>query len=583
MKKILLIKVPTFEYPDDVETTNASEQATFSWVLSLAMACIVGFMKRYFTGEYSLKQFDMNGVAAGKAGSLNEVGRMAIDEAAKVISETDFDVFAVSVQFLFSQQYADDIIELAKRKNPACKVIVGGGFATIFPDKSINKQNVDYSVIGEGEHTFVHILNKIWGIDDPEFAEKWPFDGYAEKLDDGNVVIVPKGMFLNNLEDLPQPFWNPEEHRKLSKVNPRASIPVMASRGCPMGCSFCSTHLAWGKKVRFRPAAQVVNEVMTTYKQYGFKHFDFVDDNITFQNDWFVDFCEKMSHVQPEDLNITFSNFDMRFLNESVLQGLKKIRVQSVTIATEAGSKEMQRQISKKLNLDRVRQIVKDIHAEGLYVHNCFIVGFPNETLAQMRETVAFARELRTESIQIWPAFPYPGTRLYDEAKALGFVTYDEEDYGSLKYRKGGIKSSEWNVEDVKAIAYDANIELNFLATPFFDTESGREILKNKSMSVATNITDHAVANIVSGFLYGEFDLNEDKQNHFYNKALSILLEKDCLFKRYMHMDYPTLNHFRNWMEINKPGSYDLVFDFIETDADRAQLAQVITASQSGV
>jgi len=577
-----MVKVPTFEYPADVKSTSVAEQVTFSWILSLAMASISGFLKSYFTGAYSLEQFDMNGVAAGHTGTLDEIGLETLKAVEKKILETDFDILAVSVQFLFSQQYADDVIEMAKRKNPAAIVIVGGGYATIFPDSAIGKPYVDYSVIGEGEHTLVHILNNIYGIDDPEFAVKWPFDGYAEKLEDGSIVMVPKTQFLDNLENLPLPVWNPQDLDKLIDINPGAPIPVMASRGCPMGCSFCSTHLTWGKPVRFRPAGEVVSEIMATYKNYGFKNFHFVDDNVTFKGDWFTDFSERMSQVQPDDMKFTFSNFDMRFLDKGVLRGLKKIGVTTVSIATESGTKEVQRQISKKLNLDRVRKVVKEVHAENIGIHNCFIIGFPHETLEQMHETVAFARELRTESIQIWPAFPFPGTRLYDEAKSLGFITFDEEDYGSLKYRKGGIQSPDWNVETVKEIAYDAIIELNFLTTPHYDTKEGRARLKGKVDAVATNIKGHVVALLVSGYLEGAFYNNPESKETCFDQALSFLLEEDCIFRRYMHLDYPATNDFRSWVKSSRLEYFDTIFKINKTVADQPAIGQSITASQVG-
>jgi len=583
LTKILMVKVPTFEYPSDVEGASVAELVTFSWTLSLALASIAGFLERYYTGAYTLEQFEMNGVVVDHKGTIDEAGRIALKAVEKKINETDFDVLAVSVQFLFGQKFADDVIAMAKRKNPAATVIAGGGFATIFPEQTINNPLVDYAVIGEGEHTFVHILNRLYGIDDPEFYAKWPFDGYAEKLDDGEIKIVPKTQFLDNLGDLPQPLWKPEDLERLEKFQPGSPIPVMASRGCPMGCSFCSTHLTWGKPVRFRPADDVVREILVTYERYDFKNFHFVDDNITFKNEWFADFCERMSMAQPEDIKFTFSNFDMRFLDVSVLRGLKKIGVKNVTIATESGVQEVQRQISKKLNLDRDRSVVKDIHAEGLNIHNCFIIGFPNETLEQIHETVAFARELRTESIQIWPAFPFPGTRLYDEAKSLGFVALDEEDYGSLKYRKGGIVSTEWDVETVKRIAYDANIELNFLATPYYDTEEGRKILKGKVDGVAANIKGHAVAAIVSGYLEGEFYNNSDKRDACYDQALTLLREEDSIFRHYLHMQFPVTEDFRGWVVSNRPEWFAAVYEAGETDITRLMVGQSISASQIGV
>jgi radical SAM superfamily enzyme YgiQ (UPF0313 family) len=71
-------------------------------------------------------------------------------------------------------------------------------------------------------------------------------------------------------------------------------------------------------------------------------------------------------------------------LDEQVLLSLKKIRVKNITIATESGDPEIQKMIGKKLNLERVKKIVKMIKEHGFTMHNCVMIGFPRESLQQM-------------------------------------------------------------------------------------------------------------------------------------------------------------------------------------------------------
>ena len=560
--RILLIKVPTFSYPEKGAAMKFLEKNRVEFTPSYALATLAAFIDTYFTVDHDLDVYDMNLEALHFSGSVDALGLEALRKAEEKIKGADFDVFAVSVQFMFNQQYSVDIINWAKERNPDAKVIVGGGYATIFPDKSIALEDVDYNAIGEAEHTFIHMLNRVAGIDDPKFDGDWFFDGFAEKKADGVVEMVPKTGFLTNLENLPTPDWDYPGIADYIRDEPNAYLPFMGSRGCPMACNFCSTHLTWGAPVRYRPADKVVDEIAHWHETLGVERFHCIDDNVTFDKKWILAFVDEVvARRLDSKITFTFSNFDMRHINRDILRALKKLGLEEVTVATESGSQEMRQKINKKLKIDRITDTINMLHEEGYFIHNNFIVGFPGETLGQIYETVDLARTLRTDSIQIYPCFPFPGTKVYEDGKAMGVVDLDEDDYAALSRRRADkIHSDEWDGEMVKNIAYDANIEMNFLATPLHDTPAGREKMTKQMESLKETLPGHVVAYIVHGYLAAMFDGDDEMRDQDYGLAIDALLGDDRTFDRFMDWDFPQIADFRAWAETHRADIAETVF-----------------------
>ncbi len=77
--------------------------------------------------------------------------------------------------------------------------------------------------------------------------------------------------------------------------------------------------------------------------------------------------------------------------------------------------------------MERARQFTKDCHKLRLVIHGDFIMGLPGETRETINTTIAFAKELDVETIQVSVAHAYPGTELYDYAVKNGYIVGDNK------------------------------------------------------------------------------------------------------------------------------------------------------------
>ena len=554
MTKILLIKVPICYFPSpkalEILKENYATRSAFHFGPSLALALIDGSLKHYLTCDFELTVKDINTASISEKKYLMEEYFEHIENVFK----DNYDIVLVSCQYMFNQSWVNYTVDLAHKLNPNAKIIVGGGFATIFPEKAVSSPFVDYAVIGEGEVTTVHIINKILSITDIDFENIYPFDGYAEKLPNGKCKIVDKKTFITDLENHPTPDWSwlPIDRIAGDKADVTFyGLPVMCTRGCPHNCSYCSTKSYWGRRFTSDPVGKVINEILSIYKQYGINKFHIIDDNPALNNKWFLNLCKSIQEL-PEEINIMFSNFSIESINSEIIEALKNIRQEKITIAIETGSQEMQKTIKKHLNLENVIEKVKLIRKNGLKIHACWMIGFPNETLDQIKQTTRMAVDIQTDSIQVWPVFPFPGTELYREAKGQNLINLDENDFDTMRqHTPGKILSSEWDGKLLSQIAYDTQMEANFLNNPVYDTESGMRYMRDYLKGLIIRLPDQPIISICLGYLEHILDKNDESQSRYYHKALGSLNNESSFFKKYVNWDFPQLNDFKSWLREN--------------------------------
>jgi len=106
---------------------------------------------------------------------------------------------------------------------------------------------------------------------------------------------------------------------------------------------------------------------------------------------------------------------------------MKEAGCRLLIVGYESGDAQILKNIKKGATVERARQFTKDCHKLGLVIHGDFILGLPGETRETIANTIAFAKELDVETIQVSMAHAYPGTELYDYAMKNGFINAGTE------------------------------------------------------------------------------------------------------------------------------------------------------------
>lgn len=345
-------------------------------------------------------------------------------------------VIGVSSMFSVEWPITQRVISSIRAAFPDAMIALGGEHATAAPDYSLDScPAVDVVVLGEGEETIVDLLDAVGtGRDLSTVA------GIVYRGPDGYVNNGPRKR-IREIDDIPAPNWEmwPVEsymERELTHgVNLGRCMPLLASRGCPYQCTFCSSPQMWTTLWKARDPRDVLAEMKSYMERYGATNFDFYDLTAIVKKSWIVEFCTLLAE---EKLDITWqlpSGTRSEAIDDEVAQLLYRSGCRSMNYAPETGSAEELKRIKKRCDLDRMLESVKGAHKAGIAVKVNFIFGLPGETWKDVRATFRFFAKLAwigVEDVACFPYSPYPGSELFDELVEKGKLKVDEEYFISL-------------------------------------------------------------------------------------------------------------------------------------------------------
>jgi hopanoid biosynthesis associated radical SAM protein HpnJ len=263
-----------------------------------------------------------------------------------------------------------------------------------------------------------------------EFAQGKPLEEILgiSYLKNGSVVHTPDRPEIQDLDSLPHVTEIYRRDLDVTKYNvPFLLYPYVSlytTRGCPAQCTFCLwPQTLSGHPWRKRSTDDVARE-MAKAKEFwpDVREFFFDDDTFNIQKVRTIELCAKL-----KPLKLTWSCTSRVTTDYETLKAMKEAGCRLLIVGYESGDPQILKNIKKGATVERARQFTKDCHKLGLVVHGDFILGLPGETHDTIRNTVAFAKELDVETIQVSVAHAYPGTELYDYAVKNGFMVGDNK------------------------------------------------------------------------------------------------------------------------------------------------------------
>ena len=284
---------------------------------------------------------------------------------------------------------AYEIARAIKRQFPEKKVIFGGSHPSALPDEAL--QYGDNVVIGEAENVIVDLVEG--------------------RINDG--IIRGPQVDINDVPPLDLSIL--EGFRiKRGKIDMKFA-PIMASRGCPYDCKFCSVTRMFGRKYKVKDADIVMEEVMMRYSE-GFRKAFFYDDNFAAIPSKTKELLEKLIKA---NLDFSWSSqFRIEVARDrEMLELLKRAKCTTLFIGVESINPEALKELNKHENAEEVKSGIKTLLDYGFHVHSMFILGSDSDTEESMEETIRYSKESKTSTAQFSILFPIPGTRLYDELK----------------------------------------------------------------------------------------------------------------------------------------------------------------------
>jgi len=284
---------------------------------------------------------------------------------------------------------------------------------------------IDAVIIGEGEKTFVDLLNN--------YFQNRSLDNVSGIVfrKNGKIIKTPHRPFIRNLDELPRPAWHLFElekyDAKLEGEDETKSIGIMSSRGCPNACSFCVNSIFWKRIFRRHSPRRFVDDVEFLHKKYGYRGFDFWDDTITTVRKHIKGICEE---ILKRKIDIVwYARARVNTVDREILALMKKAGCKVISFGVESGNPEILKNIRKNITVEQVRKTVKICVDLNYIIKLFFMYNLPGETLEDIKATRDLMRELKFygPNVHVIPGFTliYPGTEIENIAKREGSLPHD--------------------------------------------------------------------------------------------------------------------------------------------------------------
>ena len=314
-------------------------------------------------------------------------------------------------------------------------LVLGGAGYSIYPESVLDYLGAEMGIQGEGERAFPMLLDRLFEGDDPS--------------DVPGLYVRGRGLqrereFKRNLDSLPVP----DDHLSIppSEVTEEFWLPVQTRRGCPMGCSYCSTATIEGTVTRRRSLERVVQEIARLVAR-GFSRFHFVDNTFNLPAAYAKDLCQR---IRASGLDITWRCIFYPWkVDEELVREMARAGCWEVSLGFESGNEEILRAMNKRFSPDAVRRTSRILGDYGIRRMGFLLLGGPGETRESVEESLGFAESLGLEAMKVTTGIRiYPYTALAKIAVADGTIAPDDNLFLPRFYLVRELR--EWLPETVK-------------------------------------------------------------------------------------------------------------------------------------
>ncbi|MCX5715723.1 MAG: radical SAM protein [Candidatus Omnitrophica bacterium] len=374
----------------------------------LAVAYLSSFIKKNFKDGIDIKVVDMATIPP----DFN---------FGKYMSAEKPDMVCVSVGASSLFPIAAEVTTAVKKALPESITVVGGVHITAQPEEVITYSCFDILAVGEGELTLVNLIKSMSsGTGISRVNGIWFRDMKGGVIKTGKAEVI-------NLDELPVDVFDaiPLEKYNLGmeQFAGQRYLPMMATRGCPFNCRFCTN--AWHGRMRFKSPEALIEEIKFNVNKYGIYNFPFQDDTFTANKKWVEKFCDL---VIREHLDIRWRCMTRASrIDKDLMTLMHRAGCVYIAFGLESADPTVLKAANKEENLDAYRRVcgwAKDI---GIRVKLFVMVGLPLQTVDSIRKTVQFLEEVRPEEVGVAIFVPYPGSEFARELGKWGLhVTEDD-------------------------------------------------------------------------------------------------------------------------------------------------------------
>jgi len=309
-------------------------------------------------------------------------------------------VTCVSMNYKSTYQLID------KLKENGFRVAIGGPHSSTLREKVLKECKADFAVKGEAENTLVEIcsgkdLKSIKGV-------IW--------RDGENITENPDSEFIKDLDNIPFPAFQLFELDKYIDKK----FPIVTSRGCPYGCTYCSIKFTMGRGFRKRSPENVVDELEHWNKTLGYDYFGFNDDCFSLDIERAKKICDL---IIERNLKIRWeirNGIRVDKVDEELFRKMKQAGCFYVSFGVESANQDVIDTMKKNITPEHAKNAVLLADKVGIKKGAFFIIGLPGENFEKFKISLEFALSLPLNEVRFYNPIPFPGTELFEWVEKNG-------------------------------------------------------------------------------------------------------------------------------------------------------------------
>ena len=368
----------------------------------------------------------------------------SIEDFRQWLTEKNPDIVGVKI-FTKDVKAAKETISIIRVTLPDVLIIIGGPHPSASEPEELMEdfKESNFAMRGEAEISFPLLLEKINQFKEIAIRGEVTHEyltGIAGLVGWFNDQVFHNPISLiEDLDTIDFPCWemiNPSFYSQLINVKV-TNAPIITTRGCPGKCSFCSAYMVNGRRIRSRSAVNVFKEMSLLYTQYNVRRFMFTDNCFTARRENMKALCALIidGKMDIEWDCVSYERLDN--LDDETLPLMYKAGCRMLHMGIESGCEKTRKKMNKMCSLKEIAEKVKSIQKHGIGVGGWFMLGFPEETRNDMKETIKYAFSLGANLIKFSIVFPLPGSQNYNYLK-----------------EKHGIKRIDWSGFDISNSPY---------------------------------------------------------------------------------------------------------------------------------
>jgi len=277
-----------------------------------------------------------------------------------------------------------------KQEYPALPIVWGGNFGSLYPAPVLNSPYVDWLVRGQGEQTFLDLLEVLEGRLDP-----CRVPGLAFRQTDGSHHIGPEREWVGPAE-LPDPPYHKidvSEYLRPTFLGRRTGV-YQASIGCPYACKFCGVISVFGRKEKVNPPERTAEHLAFLVRNHGMDSVHFYDNNF-FLNEQHA--REVAAAFRPLGLSWWCeARIDaLARFSADTWRALKSAGLKMVFCGAESGSDAVLAKMSKGITTAQIEEVAARTREHGIIPEFSFVFGDPDDPAREIDNTLRFIRRLK--------------------------------------------------------------------------------------------------------------------------------------------------------------------------------------------